>query len=203
MRSKETFSKRSWKSKENSSLLSSKKFQNEYVNKLDINFLKRAFLNRPILRQTKLCHHPSRPTTTHHNPPRRATSQNISTSTHHQPKYIHHDPLPPTTIHHYPPPAKIYPPLPTTTHHPPPAKIYPPPPTTGQKYIHHHLSLPKKWNTTPQKRKYIHILPPFDIALTVSFSSKCNILSVTEILCDKVLIRWFFKFQISTPFYDI
>ena len=129
-----SFSKRSWKSKENSSLLSSKKFQNEYVNKLDINFLKRAFLNRPILRQTKLCHHPSRPTTTHHNPPRPATSQNISTSTHHQPKYIHHDPLPPTTIHHYPPPAKIYPPPPTTsqnisttTHHHP---------KNGPKYIH-------------------------------------------------------------------
>ena len=161
-----SFSKRSWKSKENSSLLSSKNFQNEYVNKLDINFLKRAFLNRPILCQTKLCHHPSRPTTTHHNPPR-----------------------------------------PNTTHHdPPPAKIYPPPHTTSQKYIDHHLSLPKKWTTTPQKRKYIHILPPFDIALTVSFSSKCNILCVTEILCDKVLISLFFKFQISTTFstfYDI
>ena len=119
-----SFSKRSWKSKENSSLLSSKNFQNEYVNKLDINFLKRAFLNRPILRQTKLCHHPSRPTTTHHNPPR------------------------PTTTNH-PPTAKLYPPRPTTTHHHPPLPTTSQNISTTThhqpKYIYHHTPPPKKW----------------------------------------------------------
>ena len=160
-----SFSKRSWKSKENSSLLSSKNFQNDYVNKLDINFLKRAFLNRPILRQTKLCHHPSRPTTTHHNPPRpntthhdpppakiypppHTTSQNISTTTHYHPP-------PSTTTHHQP--KYIH-------HHPPPAKIYPPLPTISQKMDHH-----------PAKAKIYSYIYPLDIALTVSFSSKCNI----------------------------
>ena len=49
---------------------------------------------------------------THHDPPRSTTSQNISGTTHHQPKYIHH--------------------------HPAPAKIYPPPPTISQKMNYHH-----------------------------------------------------------------
>ena len=69
--------------------------------------------------QTKLCHDPSQPTTTHHHPqpttihnhlppskiypPPPTNSQNMSTTTHHQPKYIHH----------HPPPVKIYPALPT------------------------------------------------------------------------------------------
>ena len=84
----------------------------------------------------------------------------MSTTTHHQPKYIHlHPPLSPTTyhqpkyVHHHPPPVKICPPRPTTTHqylpkthyqpkyihhHPPLAKIYPPLPTSSQKMDHHH-----------------------------------------------------------------
>ena len=93
---------------------------------------------------------------------------------------------PSTTTHYHPPPAKIYPPPPTTTHHQP-------------QYIHHHPPPPKKWTTTQQKPKYSNIAP-FDIVLTVSFSSKCNI-SVMEILCDKVLISSFFRFKISTTFY--
>ena len=72
-----------------------------------------------------------------------------STTTHHQPKYIHHDPPRPTKIHHHSPPAKIYPPRPatiyhhppppttTTYHHPPPAKIYPPLLTNTQKMNQH------------------------------------------------------------------
>ena len=66
-----------------------------------------------------------------------------------------HDPSRPTTTHHHPPPS-------TTNHHQP-------------KYIHDYLLFPKKWITTPQKPKYSHIQPPVNIALTVSFSSKCNI----------------------------
>ena len=54
-----------------------------------------------------------------------------STTTHHQPKYIHHHPLPTTTIHRHPPPAKYI------HHHKPPAKIYPPLPTTSQRMNHH------------------------------------------------------------------
>ena len=49
------------------------------------------------------------PTTTHHDPPSSTTTHhqpNISTTAHHQSKYIHH----------HPPPAKIHPPLPTTSH---------------------------------------------------------------------------------------
>ena len=106
--------------------------------------------------------YPPPPTTTHHHPQLPTTSQNMSTtthhhpppsiSTHHQPKYVHHHPLPPTTSQN----------ISTTTHYHP-------------KHIHHYLPFPKKWTTTPQKSKYIHIWPPLDIALTVSFSSKCNI----------------------------
>ena len=97
-------------------------------------------------------HDPPRPTTIHHDPPPAKICPPPPTTTHHQPKYIHH----------HPPPAKIYPPPPTITHHqpkyihhhPPPAKIYPPPSTT----THHHLPPNKKWTTTQQKPKYIHIL---------------------------------------------
>ena len=64
--------------------------------------------------------------TTHHDPPpSTTTSQNISTATHHQPKYIYHYPLPPTTthhqpkyIHHHPPPPTDSQNISTTTHHP-------------------------------------------------------------------------------------
>ena len=72
--------------------------------------------------------------TTHHHPPPPTTSQNISTTSHpphpHQPKYI-------TTTRYNLPPA-------ISTHRQP-------------KYIHCYLSLPKKWTTTLQKPKYIHI----------------------------------------------
>ena len=116
--------------------------------------------------------------TIHHNPPRPTTIQNISTTTHNhpppsttthqQPKYVHHQP-PSTSTHHQPKYVHRHPPPPTTsqnisttTHHHP-------------KLIHHYLPFPKKWTTTPQKSKYILIWPPLDIALTVCFSSKCNI----------------------------
>ena len=120
------------------------------------------------------------PTTIHHDPP-------PSTTTHRQPKYIHHHSPPPTTSQNISTTTYYHSPPSITIHHQP-------------KYIHCHLSLPKKLTTTLQEPKYIHIQPPFDIALTVSFSSKCNIPSVTEILCEKVLISSFFKFQISTTF---
>ena len=97
--------------------------------------------------------------------------------------------MPPTTnIHHHPPNQNMF-----TTIHPPPttSQIYPPPPTTTQKMDYH-----------PAKAKIYSYIAPFDIVLTVSFSSKCNI-SVMEILCDKVLISSFFKFKISTTFYVI
>ena len=96
----------------------------------------------------------------------------------------------PTTSHQHPSPSTSTHNQPKYIHHqPPPAKIYPPPPP-----------LPEKWTTIQQKPKYIHIKPTFDIVLTVSFSSKCSILSVTEILWNKVLISSFFKFPISTTF---
>ena len=97
--------------------------------------------------QTKLCHHPP-PAKIYPRPP--TISQNISSTTHHQSKYIHHHPPPPTTSQN----------ISTTTHHQskyihhhlPQAKIYPPPPTTSQnisttthhqpKYIHHHSPPP-------------------------------------------------------------
>ena len=81
--------------------------------------------------QTKLCHDPSQPTTTHHHPQPLTTIQNISTTTHQQPKYVHH--------------------------HPPPAKIHPPPPTTSQNISSTTYHFSKKWTTIPQKSKYIHI----------------------------------------------
>ena len=104
------------------------------------------------------------------------------TTTHHQPKYIHHHPPPPTNSQNI---------STTTHHHPPAAKIHLPPPTTTQKMDYH-----------PAKAKIYSYIAPFDIVLTVSFSSKCNI-SVMEILCDKVLISLFFKFKVSTTFYII
>ena len=67
---------------------------------------------------TKLCHNPPRPTTIHHDPPPSttthhhpapsSTSQNISTTTHHQPKYIHHYLPFPKKMDHHPAKAKIY-----------------------------------------------------------------------------------------------
>ena len=86
---------------------------------------------------------------------------------HHQPKYIHHHPSPPITSQN----------ISTTTHQP--ATIHPPPPATTQKMDCH-----------PAKAKIYSYIAPFDIVLTVSFSSKCNIY-VMEILCDKVFITSF------------
>ena len=86
---------------------------------------------------------------------------------HHQPKYIHHHPSPPITSQN----------ISTTTHQP--ATIHPPPPATTQKMDCH-----------PAKAKIYSYIAPFDIVLTVSFSSKCNIY-VMEILCDKFFISSF------------
>ena len=88
---------------------------------LKINFKSRLI----TLGQTKLFHNPLRPPTIHDHPPPSkiyplppTTSQNMSTTTHHQQKYIHH----------HPPSVKIYPPLPTISqkmdHHPPKTKIH-------------------------------------------------------------------------------
>ena len=90
---------------------------------------------------------------------------------------------------HHPPPPTTSQNISTTTHHNPPP---PPPPPTFTKKMDYH----------PAKAKIYSHIAPFDIVLTVSFSSKCNI-SVMEILCDKVLISLFFKFKVSTTFYII
>ena len=78
--------------------------------------------------QIKLCHHPPQSTSTYHQPEYIHHHPIPSTTNHHQPKYIHHHPLPPTTIHHHPQPAKIYPPLPATSqkmdHHPTKVEVY-------------------------------------------------------------------------------
>ena len=71
--------------------------------------------------------------TTHQDPP-------PSTTTHHQPKYIHQHPLPTTTIHATYHQQNIS----TTTNHQP-------------KYIHHYLPRPKEWTITLQKPEYAHI----------------------------------------------
>ena len=122
------------------------------------SFLRKNWLTQ-LMGQTKLCHHP---------PP--------STSTHHQPQYVHHHPPIPTTIHHHPPPAKIYPLLPTIS---------------------------QKMNRHPVKI-YSYITSFRHCFNRVFFFA--IFLSVMEILCDKVLISSFFKFQISaifSTFYDI
>ena len=124
--------------------------------------------------------------TTHHDLETPTTSQNMSTNTHHQPSPAKICPPPPTTIHHQP--KYIH-------HHPPPTKIYLPLPTISQ-----------KMDRYPTKSKIYSYITSLDIVLTVLFSSKCNIPFRVEILCDKVLISIFFKFQISTTFstfYDI
>ena len=56
----------------------------------------------------------------------------------------HHNPPRSTTIHHLPPPSTTSQNISTTTNHQP-------------QYIHHYLSFPEKWITTPQKSKCIHI----------------------------------------------
>ena len=91
---------------------------------------------------------------------------------------------PPTTTHHHPPP-------PMTIHQQPPlATIYPPPSTTTQKMDHH-------W----AKAKIYSCITSFWHCFNSFVFFKMRY--VTEILCDKVLIRSFFKFKISATFYDI
>ena len=115
----------------------------------------------------------------------------IYATTHHQPKYVHH----------HPPPAKICPPPPTTTHHQPKYIHHQP------KYIHHYLPFPKKMDRHPAKAKIYSYITSFRHCFNSYFFIRNAIfLSVTENLCDKVLISSFFKFQISTTFstfYDI
>ena len=103
-------------------------------------------------------------------------------------------PPPPTTIHHHPPPAKIYPLPPTTTHH------HPSPPTISQNISTATYHFPKN-GPPPRKSQIIFI---YNLLLTLLeqclFLPNVIFLSVTEILCDKVLISSFLKFQISTAF---
>ena len=101
-------------------------------------------------------------TMTYHDPPPPTTIQNISTTTHHHPPPSTTSQNMSTTTHHYLPPPTNRQNISTTTHHQP-------------EYIHDYLPFPKKSTSTPQKPKYIDIEPLLDIALTASFSSKCNI----------------------------
>ena len=88
---------------------------------------------------------------------------------------------PPTTIHHHPQPHT------TTRYLSPTAKIYPPTPTTTQKMDHY-----------PAKVKiFLTLFQQF------LFLRNTILLYVAEISWDKVLISKFFKFKISTKFYDI
>ena len=105
-----------------------------------------------------------------------------------QTKPCHHPPQS-TTIHHHPPLAKIYPP-PTTTiqHHPPPAKIYLPLPTTSKKMDHH----------SAKAKIYSYITSFWHCLDSFFFLPNTLFLSVSEILCHKVLISSFFRFQISS-----
>ena len=100
-------------------------------------------------------------------------------------------PPPPTTIHYQP--KHIH-------HHPPSAKIYPPRPTTSQNISITTYHFPNN-GPPPLKSQNIFIynlllrfLKQFIFLWNVIF------LSVTEILCDKVLISFLFKFQTSTTF---
>ena len=129
------------------------------------------------------------PTTTHHHPPPSTTT--------------HNHPLPSTTIRHHPPPTTTI----TTTHHQPKYMTtthYHSQPSISShhqpKYIHRYLSL-RKNGPPPYKSQNIFI---YKLLLTFLwqclFLQNLIFLSVTEILCDKVLISSFFKFQISTTF---
>ena len=101
----------------------------------------------------------------------------------------HHHPSPPTTIHQRPsPPTTSHNISITTHHHPPPAKIYSPLPTTTQKMDHN-----------PAKAKIYSYITSF---WQLPFLRNTIFLYVTEILCAKVLISLFFKFKVSTTFYD-
>ena len=101
----------------------------------------------------------------------------------------HHHSLPPTTIHQRPSPPTTSQNISITTHHhPPPAKIYSPLPTTTQKMDHNQA-----------KAKIYSYITSFWQLL---FLRNTIFLYVTEILCAKVLISLFFKFKVSTTFYD-
>ena len=81
-----------------------------------------------------------------------------------------------------------HPPRPTIHHHPLPAKIHPPLPTTSQKMDHH----PAKAKIYSYVTSFWHYFKQF------FFLRNAILLSVKEILSDKVLISSLFKFQIST-----
>ena len=87
-----------------------------------------------------------------------------------------------TTYHHRPPP--------TTMHYQP---KYPPPPTTTQSMDHH----PVKANVYPYITSFWPRFSHF-----FSFENTI-VVYLMEILCNKVLMSSFFKFKISTTFYDI
>ena len=103
-------------------------------------------------------------------------------------------PQPITTNHHSPPPDTSQNISTTTRYHTPPCIT-----THHQpKYIHHYLPLPKKMKHHPASI-FIYNLP-LTFLKQFLFLRNTILLSVTEILCDKVLISSFFKFQSSTAF---
>ena len=113
-------------------------------------------------------------TTTQYRPPPITTTYNHpapSTIIHKQPRYIHQHPPPSTATNKHPKPPTTSQNISTTTHHNP--KNGPPPSKTQNIFT------------------YNLILTLFSIFLFVA-----------EILCDKGLISLFFKFKISTTFYD-
>ena len=77
----------------------------------------------------------------------------------------------------------------TTHHHPLPTKIYPPLTSTTQKMDHR----PAKVKIYSKIASFWHFF----------FLQNTIFLYVTKILWDNVLISSFFKFKISTTFYDI
>ena len=84
-------------------------------------------------------------------------------------------------------------------HHPQPPKTI----HHQSKCIHHYPPLPEN-RPPPRKSQNVFI---HDLLLTLFeqflFLRNATFLYVTEVLCDKVLISSFFKFKISTTFYDI
>ena len=134
-------------------------------------------INETKIGQTKLCHHPPRSTSIHHDQPPGKIYPPSPTTIHHQPIYIHH--------------------------HSPPAKIYPPPPITSQNISTTTYHFPKN-GPRPCKSQNTFI---YNLLLTLLqqflFLRNAIFLSVMETLRDKVLISSFFKLQISITFYDI
>ena len=120
-----------------------------------------------------------------------------TTHTHHNPHppqpTTHHNPPPPTTIDHHPLPSRIH------YHHPPT-------PTTSQNISATIYHFPKN-GPPPCINQNIFIYNLLQILFKqFLFLRNAIFLSVTTILCDKVLISSFSKLQISTTFsifYDI